>query len=150
MDSRYAKLDNVRLARSLDIKTVDVNDGLGGKASVSLEGIPYVILEFIDHSVRPPKNVSRVYISDGQQWPGLSPAELLNYLGKPVEGQFVTKTVKPYLLEENSGEMILSATYTTFVLPFEEESTVFAELGYTVVDANGSVIADAKRNPFLE
>ncbi|TDH26412.1 hypothetical protein EXU57_09950 [Segetibacter sp. 3557_3] len=150
MDSGHAKLDNVRLARNLDVKTTDLEDGLGGKASISEEGIPYVILEFINNSVHPLVNVSRVYLANGNEWPGLSPAELLNYLGRPVAGQFVTKKVKPYLLEDKNGELVLSATYTTFVLPVENELALFAELGYTIVDNNGSVLVPAKRNPLPE
>ncbi len=138
------KLKEVRLSKSSLVGTIKFEDGLGGIASVTKDGIPFVVLEFVDETnIFEPLTATRIYLAFDMKWQGASPKELLNYIGKIVPGKFVTKKVLPYINYKPSS-------YTTFMMPHENELNVFAHLGYTVMSDDGEVLIEAKRQPFVE
>lgn len=143
-----AKLVAVRLSNNPERLPVDAKGGVEGKASLSSGSKPYVVLEFVDDkNIFKHSRAVRPYWAQGEgddaKWAGLTPTELMKYVGKDVPGKFVTMPVAPYTIEGENGKKNIINQYTTFVLPNESADTVFVKAGHTVLNEDGTVRLEA-------
>lgn len=142
-----AKLVAVRLSNNPE-RTSDVAiGGIDGKASVSTGGHKYVVLEFVDDQniFKFSRSIRPYWMKNEEQWNGATPEQLKAYEGKVVPGKFSTLRVAEYEIQNEDGTVNKAQQYTTFVMPHENELTVFAQAGHTVLDGEGNVLIEAVR-----
>ena len=138
-----AKLTAIRLSENPNTKVITMPNGYKGQANEASNGRPFILLEFVDDSniFKFSRAVRSYFANDNGKWSGAEPAQLELYVGKTIPGKFVTLPVAEYQIE---GSTNMARSYTTFVMPHENELTVFTAAGHTVLDSEGNVIAEPR------